>query len=110
LSDGSRLVNPEERAPNELHLNDWVSVDGRAYRITNLRQVGVTGRWVELAHHAPVYVKAGGTLTAFEVLPPPEPDEGDGPDEELPPAPANRGRRPRAAPGAGRDAPGRRGG
>jgi hypothetical protein len=94
-----------------LHLNDWVSVDGRAYRITNLRQVAVTGRWVELAHHAPVYLAAGATLTAFEVLPPPEPDEEDTPDEEVARAPAapKRGRGRRAAPGAGRDAPGRRG-
>lgn len=107
MSDGSRLVNPEERAPNELHLNDWVSVGGGVYRITNMRQVGVTGRWVELAHHAPVYLPAGRTLRVFEVLPPSEPDEEDTPDAE--PAAPKRGRGQRAVPGAGRDAPGRQG-
>lgn len=111
LSDGSRLVNPQETAPNELRLNQWVSVDGRAYRITNMRQVAVTGRLVELAHHAPVYLSAGRTLMVFEVIPPPEEDEEDEPAAEHVPAPAApaRGRGRRAVPGAGRDAPGRRG-
>jgi hypothetical protein len=91
-----------------LHLNDWVSVDGRAYRITNLRQVAVTGRWVELAHHAPVYLPAGATLMVFEVVPPPQDDEEDAPAGVPLWAPAAPARHRRAAPGAGRNAPGRR--
>ncbi|MEC3997216.1 hypothetical protein VSR01_28420 [Actinacidiphila sp. DG2A-62] len=112
MSDGSRPINPQQLAPHQFRLNDWVSVDGHghAYRITNLRQVDA-GRMVELAHHDRVYLKAGATLMVFEVVPPPEGHEGDDLDEELACAPAApaRGRGRRAAPGAGRYAPGRRG-
>ncbi|MEC3995134.1 hypothetical protein VSR01_16990 [Actinacidiphila sp. DG2A-62] len=107
MSDGSRLVNPQERGPNQLQLNDWVGVDGRAYRITNLRQVGVAGRMVDLAHHDPVYLAAGSKLTVFEVLPPPEPDD---PGEELPSAGPAQGAQDTSCAGGRPVRPGRRGG
>jgi hypothetical protein len=100
LSDGSRLICPTPRGPNELRLNMWVAVRGHVYRITNLRAVG-TGRLVELAGREPVFLRAGGTLTGFDVAPP-VPDDSP----EVPP-PRNRPGRKRAAPGAGPNSPGR---
>ncbi|WP_225846871.1 hypothetical protein [Streptomyces sp. HPF1205] len=71
LSDGSYLVNPEPRGPTALHLRQWVCLDGQAYRIVNLRQVGVGARLVELTGHPPVYVSATDTLLVFSVMPAP---------------------------------------
>lgn len=105
LSDGSRLVNPRPLGPTELQLNQWVAVDGRAFRIINMRAVGVTGRLVELSRHAPVYVGAGDTMTGFTVAPPPPDGFAAVPAPALPPV---RPKRRRAAPGAGPTAPGRR--
>jgi hypothetical protein len=106
LSDGSRLVNPTPLGPTELRLNQWVCLDGHAFRITNMRGIGISGRLVELSRHAPVYVRAGETLTGFEVAPPPAEDflVVSAPDPPPPPRPKRR----RAAPGAGPNAPGRR--
>jgi hypothetical protein len=98
-------VNPTPLKPTELQLNQWVCLDGQAFRITNMRAVGVTGRMVELAGHAPVYIRAGGTLIGFEVAPPPPGDFHTVPAPDPPPA---HPRRRRAAPGAGPTAPGRR--
>lgn len=108
LSDGSRLVNPQQLTAQELKLNQWVALDGRAFRIINMRGVGIAGRLVELSGHAPVYVGPGATLTGFDVLPPPCVD-GDVSAEPSLPAPPHVKRR-RATAGAGRNAPGRRGG
>lgn len=69
LSDGSYLVNPEPRPPNALRLRQWVCLDGQAYRIVNMRQIGVGGRLVELTGHSPVYVSAADTLLVFSGLP-----------------------------------------
>jgi hypothetical protein len=107
LSDGSRLVNPRQLEPTQLKLRQWVAVDGHAYRITNLRAVGARGRLVELLRHAPVYVRAGETLTAFEIDPP---AADDTPTVPAPAPTPSRHKRRRAAPGAGQTAPGRRGG
>lgn len=106
LSDGSRLVNPRQFGPNELKLNQWVAVDGHAFRIINMRAVGMTGRMVELSRHAPVYVPAGDTLTGFDVAPPPPEGFPTAPAPD--PPPTARPKRRRAAPGAGPTAPGRR--
>lgn len=104
LSDGLRLVNPRPLGPTELQLNQWVAVDGRAFRVINMRAVGVTGRLVELSRHSPVYVGAGDTMTGFAVAPPPPHGLTAVPEPDLPPA---RPKCRRAAPGAGQTAPGR---
>lgn len=100
LSDGSRLVRPVPLGPAELRLNMWVAVRGRAFRITNLRAVGGTGRLVELAGRDPVFLRSGEVLTGFEVEPPTEEDLLDMPPPVKP-------KRRRAVPGAGRTSPGR---
>lgn len=69
LSDGPYLMNPEPRPPNALQLRQWVYLDGQAYRIVNMRQVGVGGRLVELTGHPPVYVSPADTLLVFTVAP-----------------------------------------
>lgn len=105
LPDGSRLVTPTPLGPTELQLRQWVCVNGRVFRIVNMRAIGVSGRLVELSGRAPVYLRAGETLTGFEVAPPSVEDFPAVPAPDLAPA---RPKRRRASPGAGRTAPGRR--
>ncbi|SEO55352.1 hypothetical protein [Actinacidiphila rubida] len=71
LPDGSQLTNPEPQPPSALQLGQWAYVDGRAYRIINMRQAAASSRVVEFHGHAPVLVTNGRPLRVFQVIPAP---------------------------------------
>ncbi|WP_042404477.1 hypothetical protein [Streptacidiphilus carbonis] len=74
LPDGRRLVAPQPQLANSLELGMWISLEGRPYRITDMRSRMEGGRVLHLAGHAPHSMTSLATIPVYTVAEPVQPD------------------------------------